>query len=241
MADEAAERFIEARVRARFGDVLFVGEEIYERDKSILDRLPEVERAIVIDPIDGTFNYANGIPAFAVIAAVVEKGETVAGILYDPMRDDWTSAIKGEGAYLEGPGKPRRAVRVASPRPLHEMHGAVSWAYAEEPERSRMLAGMGKFWGCYQYRCGGQEMKMIVEGGGHFAVYSKLALGLRRERLDPPGGRWLLGPLRRQRLPARTPRRRPPPGAGRSHVASDPGHAARMTQGAFAGVRALPS
>lgn len=175
VADEAAERFIEARVRARFGDVLFVGEEIYERDKSILDRLPKAERAIVIDPIDGTFNYANGIPAFAVIAAVVEKGETVAGILYDPMRDDWTSAIKGEGAYLEGPGKPRRAVRVASPRPLHEMHGAVSWAYAEEPERSRMLAGMGKFWGCYQYRCGGQEMKMIVEGGGHFAVYSKLS------------------------------------------------------------------
>ncbi|WP_181701451.1 inositol monophosphatase family protein [Chthonobacter albigriseus] len=175
IADEAAERFIEARVKARYGDVLFVGEEIFERDKSIVDRLATAERAIVIDPIDGTFNYANGIPAFAMIAAVVEGGETVAGVLYDPIRDDWTSAIRGGGSFLEGPNQPRRAVRVAMPAPLGEMHGAVSWSYTEEPERSRILAGMGRFWGTYQYRCGGQEMKMIVEGGGHFALYGKLS------------------------------------------------------------------
>ncbi|WP_075216235.1 inositol monophosphatase family protein [Mongoliimonas terrestris] len=175
VADEAAERFIEARVRDRFGDVLFVGEEIFERDPSVVDRLSSAARAVVIDPIDGTFNYANGIPAFAVIAAIVEGGETTAGILYDPIRDDWQFALKGHGAFLEGPKQPRRPIRVAAPVPLDQMHGALNWAYVEGPLRERVLKGAARLWGGYSYRCGGQEMRLINEGGGHFALYGKLS------------------------------------------------------------------
>lgn len=175
VADEAAERFIEAAVERRFGKVLFLGEEIMERDPTIIDRLAGAERAIVIDPIDGTFNYANGIPAFAVIAAVVEHGAVTGGILYDPVRNDAMMAVAGGGAFIEGPTHPRRALKVAAPGPLREMHGAVSWAYAEEPLRTRLLSGMGAVFSGYNYRCGGQEMRLLADGGCHFVCYSKLS------------------------------------------------------------------
>lgn len=173
IADEAAERFIEARVAERFGEVFFLGEEIMERDPARIDGLPSAARAIVVDPIDGTFNFANGIPAFAVIAAVVEHGEVTGGVIVDPVRDDAVSALAGEGAFIEtAAGRHRLHVRPAAP--LAEMHGAASWAYAEEPLRSRILAGSAGVWGTYNYRCGGQEMRLLATGGAHFALYNKL-------------------------------------------------------------------
>lgn len=174
VADEAAERLIEKRVHERFGDVGFVGEEIFERDPSVVDRLETADRTIVVDPIDGTFNYANGIPAFAVILAVVERGETVAGILYDPIRDDWIGARQGEGAFLAGEERPARQVRVAAARPLEEMHGMVGFAYADPAIKPRLVTGVARFWGICNYRCGGQEMRLLAQGGTHFALYSKL-------------------------------------------------------------------
>jgi fructose-1,6-bisphosphatase/inositol monophosphatase family enzyme len=174
VADEAAERAIEAAARARFGDVLFVGEEIMERDPTVIDGLATAARAVVVDPIDGTFNFANGIPAFAVIAAIVENGETVAGAVYDPVRDDTVAALAGEGAWMVAADGRRTRLQVAAPRPIGEMHGVVSWSYADEPVRSRMLRGMAGLWGAYNYRCGGQEFRLLATGGAHFGYQHKL-------------------------------------------------------------------
>ncbi len=174
VADEAAERAIEAAARDAFGDVAFVGEEVMERDPTVIDRLPDAPLTIVVDPIDGTFNYANGIPAFAVIAAAVERGRTVAGIILDPVRDDAVVALSGGGAFGVDADGARRPLSVAPAAPLAEMHGAASWAYMDEPLRSRVLAGLAGVWGACNYRCGGQEMRLIAAGGAHFAIYHKL-------------------------------------------------------------------
>lgn len=55
-----------------------------------------------IDPLDGTTNYAHGVPVFGPSIALVKDGEPLAGAVYDPMRDEMFSAVKGEGAYLNG-------------------------------------------------------------------------------------------------------------------------------------------
>ena len=55
-----------------------------------------------VDPIDGTSNYVNGIPYFAVSVALMKKGRTLIGVVYDPAREEMFSAEVGGGAYLNG-------------------------------------------------------------------------------------------------------------------------------------------
>ena len=54
----------------------------------------------VIDPIDGTFNFLNGLPHFAISLAYEENGEIMSGIIYDPIKNEMFGAHKGSGAYL---------------------------------------------------------------------------------------------------------------------------------------------
>lgn len=56
----------------------------------------------IIDPLDGTTNYAHGYPCFCVSIALEHEGEVVLGVVYDPMRDELFSAQKGQGASLNG-------------------------------------------------------------------------------------------------------------------------------------------
>jgi len=76
-------------------------------------------RLWVIDPLDGTVNYANGIPFFAVSIGLVVDGEPVLGVVLDPVRDELFHALVGRGAYLDGrpihnPGKERMGDAVVS-------------------------------------------------------------------------------------------------------------------------------
>ena len=54
----------------------------------------------IIDPIDGTFNFLNGLPHFAISVAYEENGEIVSGIIFDPIKNEMFFAEKGNGAYL---------------------------------------------------------------------------------------------------------------------------------------------
>ncbi len=56
----------------------------------------------IIDPLDGTTNYAHGYPCFSVSIALEHADDIVVGVVYDPMRDELFSAQKGQGAYLNG-------------------------------------------------------------------------------------------------------------------------------------------
>ena len=56
----------------------------------------------IIDPLDGTTNYAHGYPCFAVSIALRHEDDVVLGVVYDPMRDELFAAQKGLGAYLNG-------------------------------------------------------------------------------------------------------------------------------------------
>jgi myo-inositol-1(or 4)-monophosphatase len=56
----------------------------------------------IVDPIDGTRNYASGIPFFSVVVGLVLDGEVLAGVNYDPMRQEMFHAVRGGGAFLNG-------------------------------------------------------------------------------------------------------------------------------------------
>jgi fructose-1,6-bisphosphatase/inositol monophosphatase family enzyme len=59
-------------------------------------------RIWVVDPLDGTVNYANGIPVFCVSVGLAVEGKPVVGVVYDPTRDEIFTAVAGRGAHLDG-------------------------------------------------------------------------------------------------------------------------------------------
>jgi fructose-1,6-bisphosphatase/inositol monophosphatase family enzyme len=173
-ADEAAERFIRSAMEAIAPDALFIGEESVAADPDLLGKLASAEFAVVVDPIDGTFNFASGIPAFGVMASVVWKGETVAGIIYDPMGDDWVIAEKGAGAYLRRPDGEAIRLSVAGTAPIDAMVGMASAGYFYGEVRERVLANLAKVRFVASYRCAAHEYRTFAGGHVHFAMYNKL-------------------------------------------------------------------
>ncbi|GGD91125.1 inositol monophosphatase [Aureimonas endophytica] len=172
-ADEAAERLIKARCAEAFPDALFIGEESVAADPALLPRLAEAELAIVVDPIDGTANFAAGLPAFGVMASVVAKGETVGGLLYDPFCKDFLLAEKGAGAFLDRRGQ-RSRIAVANPVPLDEMVGSGGASYFEKDLQGTIFANLHKLRIVGNYRCAQLEYWAMATGAVHFLFFGKL-------------------------------------------------------------------
>lgn len=101
--DQKAEDLILGEIRARFPDHSILSEE-----SGSLSGSPEHEW--VVDPLDGTINYAHTYPAFCVSIAYRERGTLKLAAIYDPMLDELFSAEKGRGALLNG--KPMRVTQV---------------------------------------------------------------------------------------------------------------------------------
>ena len=106
--DTAAEQLIAAGVMASFPGHMMVGEEGTGAGTANRD----AEWLWVVDPLDGTTNFAHGYPHFAVSILVLYKGELAAAAVYDPSRDELFSAMAGGGAWLNG--RPLRVSRTTS-------------------------------------------------------------------------------------------------------------------------------
>ena len=72
---------------------------ILTEESGVIEKKDKNKRWI-IDPIDGTFNFLNGLPHFAISVAYEENGEIISGIIFDPIKNEMFSAEKGNGAYL---------------------------------------------------------------------------------------------------------------------------------------------
>ncbi|MFD1744092.1 inositol monophosphatase family protein [Rhizobium helianthi] len=173
-ADEQAERYIKAEVAKFAPDALFIGEESVAADASLLNRLADAELAVIVDPVDGTFNFAAGVPAFGVMASVVYKGEAIAGIIYDPMGDDWVMAEKGGGAFLRRPDGDAVRLATAAAKPLEATYGMASAAYFYAEQRLQLLTNLAKLRFFASYRCSAQEYRILAGGHVDFVLYNKL-------------------------------------------------------------------
>ncbi len=174
-ADEAAERVIEAGLAARFPGCLVVGEEAAASDPRLLSRLGAADLAFVVDPVDGTANFAAGLPLFGCMAAAIIRGEVVAGWIHDPLGDDTAMALRGEGAWTEdGASGARRDLRVAAPVPVGRMVAAVSWGFMPEPLRSQVPARLPRLAAALSLRCAAHEYRLAAGGHAHALVYNRM-------------------------------------------------------------------
>lgn len=90
--DVKVELYVKEKLAAAFPEYTLVGEETNEG-------ITHPDKAIYIDPIDGTTNFVHGIPFCAISIGIWEGGEPVAGVVYNPVLDELFYAEKGKGAY----------------------------------------------------------------------------------------------------------------------------------------------
>ncbi len=171
-ADEAAERRITAALRALHPGCFVLGEEAAAADPSLLGQLREHDLAFVVDPVDGTANFAAGVPLFGVMCAAVRRGETVAGWIHDPLSGDTLAAERGAGAFVLGEASVR--ARVAPPAPVAGMLGAVSWGYMPPPLKARVLPRLAGLAATLNFRCAAHEYRLAATGGAHLLAYNRL-------------------------------------------------------------------
>jgi myo-inositol-1(or 4)-monophosphatase len=129
--DASAEAEIIRELRRAFPDYGILGEES--------GAMGQGRSTFVIDPLDGTSNYLRGLPHFCVSIAVVENGEPIHGVVFDPLRNELFTASKGAGALLND-----RKIRVAERK---DLNGALLVTGFPPRERKRLapqLDAVGK-------------------------------------------------------------------------------------------------
>jgi len=94
-ADKMSENLIITSIKSSFPDHGILSEESPAQNSQAMLRW-------IIDPLDGTTNYAHGYPVFCVSIALENEGVIVLGVIYDPLREDMFVAVRGSGAYLNG-------------------------------------------------------------------------------------------------------------------------------------------
>lgn len=121
-ADRASERLAIERLRAHFPSHGILAEEGGGHESSSAYRW-------YLDPLDGTTNFAHGFPVFNITLALEHNGEMIAGVVFDPTRNEMFTAERGGGAYLNN-----RRIRVSSVKKLED--SLVSTGF---PSRKRHL------------------------------------------------------------------------------------------------------
>jgi len=115
--DLLAEKVIVSEIRKRYPDHSLLAEEK-------TDLRGDSPYRWVIDPLDGTTNYAHGYPVFSLSIALEKAGEVILGVVYDPTRDELFVGKKGKGARLNG-----RKIHVSSTPKLSECLLATGFPY----------------------------------------------------------------------------------------------------------------
>lgn len=170
VADEAAEKVISRRLADLLPGSLVVGEEATAADPGLMDQLAGDGWIWIIDPIDGTANFARGKTDFAVMAGLLRAGRTAAGWILDVMGDRMAVAEQDAGAWLDG-----ERLQVAAEAPLGEMRGTLHAGTFAGPEMVRQVQARRERVGAVKsLRCAGFEYLRLARGEMHFSLFTRL-------------------------------------------------------------------
>lgn len=169
-ADVNAEAIITRGLQIAYPNALIVGEEAVAKNPKLLDKLGEAELSFLIDPVDGTWNFAMGMPIFATMVAACRFGRPSYGLIYDPLGDDMMEADLAEPALHRFPGGRTRSLRTAKDKPLADMMGYIQWGLLEQAEKERLSGLLPQFHLASTIRCSAHEYRMLAQGAVDFVV-----------------------------------------------------------------------
>lgn len=168
IADRAAEEFLTPRLAALVPGSVVVGEERASADPAILGHLGAAGSAWLLDPVDGTANFAAGKGPFAMMAALLRQGEVVASWILDPLTGRLAVAQRGAGAWIDG----RRTTASPAASPDAELKGAVLRRFLPSEVATRVAAAETRFKELSAGSgCAGADYPAIVTGERDFILY----------------------------------------------------------------------
>lgn len=168
VADFASEAALTAALRAIDPGADVVGEESVESSGRPWAERVRRGRAWVVDPLDGTANFAAGDPAFGVIVALVEDGRVRAGWIHDPVAGRTLAGGSGFGARLDG-----RPVSLFAPRPLADAVGVVATRFLSPEMRTRADALARRLRTARPSRCSATDYFALLAGEVQVALYGR--------------------------------------------------------------------
>ena len=164
-ADLASERVILDYVRSEYPDFGILSEE----SDPVAGSSPYTW---VVDPIDGTRNFAEGIPHFCIVVAIAHGDQVVAGVTYDPVRDELFSAQQGAGAHLDG-----QPIRISDRQNIDEaiLGFDLGYDFGQAKHLVEMVAGIWPRISGYRLM-GSSAMSIAYTAAGRIDLYAHHSL-----------------------------------------------------------------
>lgn len=168
VADTAVEARLTPILMGELPGSLVVGEEATAANPALMDRLKGDAPVWVIDPVDGTLNFAAGIPIFGTMVALIRRGEVLAAWIHDPLRERTLMAEAGGGAHVDG-----QRVGVARPADVNRMSGNFAFHTGDREQAAKLARNADKVASIITLRCAAADYFNLAEGRTHFALFNR--------------------------------------------------------------------
>jgi fructose-1,6-bisphosphatase/inositol monophosphatase family enzyme len=166
VADHLAEELLAEGLARIIPGLPIVGEEAAHADPAVQDRL--AGDCWIVDPIDGTNNFAAGKPPFGVLVAMASGGETHTGWIYDPLTDRLCIAHKGKGAFING--ERVRAQGTGETPPV----AAISLLFFEQSRREAIAAHIAPHYRLVDIpRCAAEQYPRLALGVNDVSIFER--------------------------------------------------------------------
>ncbi|UUX50180.1 inositol monophosphatase [Nisaea acidiphila] len=174
IADIESERRMTPLLKDLLPGSYVVGEEAVSADNLVLNALTEDAPVWIVDPVDGTRNFARGDRKFCVMVALLHRRQSILGCILDPLGERCAVASRGSGAWMVYNGGREERLSVLGGRPCIEMRGALNFRFLSSPLKEEMKerakTAVGEH---FRYGCAGHEYLTLLTGAAHFAMYPK--------------------------------------------------------------------
>ncbi|MEV1331491.1 inositol monophosphatase [Micromonospora costi] len=168
VADQRAEQLISAGLRRLRPGSVVVGEEAVAEDPELLRHLRGSGDVWLVDPVDGTSNFAAGRRPFALMVALLTEGEPGAAWVLDPLAGTLAAARVGEGTYVDG----RPVPVIEAPTGPGSLRGVAMTRFLPARARDRVRAGEDRIGELLPgQHCAGREYLDILVGRQQFALF----------------------------------------------------------------------
>ena len=167
IADGEAEAILGEGLALLLPEAAIVGEEAAHADPAVFERLGDA-LCWIVDPLDGTNNFAEGKAPFGILIALTENGETVAGWIYDCLSGRFCHATRGGGAFIAGE---RIAARTTGATPPV---AANSLVYMSPERRAAVQSQIAPYYTLVDIpRCAAEQYPRLVLGQNDVAIFER--------------------------------------------------------------------